>query len=109
MSTVRCVLRLGSKGGNTIRGDPIAKLDYFAAVDGRHENGRANWQQFRAHRLVKAHMSMEDGESFGPLDKGHGLPHSLDVQTTKNEYPLTQCYCYLSFSCVYVILNGEEF
>ena len=33
------------EGGKTIRGDPIAKLDYFAAVDGRHENGKANWQK----------------------------------------------------------------
>jgi len=30
------------EGGKTIRGDPIAKLDYFAAVDGQHENGKAN-------------------------------------------------------------------
>jgi peroxiredoxin (alkyl hydroperoxide reductase subunit C) len=31
-----------TEGGKTIRGDPIAKLDYFAAVDGQHENGKAN-------------------------------------------------------------------
>ena len=30
------------EGGKTIRGDPIAKLDYFAAVGGQHENGKAN-------------------------------------------------------------------
>ena len=30
------------EGGNTIRRDPIAKLDYFAAVDGQRENGKAN-------------------------------------------------------------------
>ena len=30
------------EGGKTIRGDPIAKLDYFVAVDGQHENGKAN-------------------------------------------------------------------
>jgi hypothetical protein len=29
-----------TEGGKTIRGDPIAKLDYFAAVDGQHENGK---------------------------------------------------------------------
>jgi peroxiredoxin (alkyl hydroperoxide reductase subunit C) len=28
--------------GKTIQGDPIAKLDYFVAVDGQHENGKAN-------------------------------------------------------------------
>ena len=28
------------EGGKTIRGDPIAKLDYFVAVDGQHENGK---------------------------------------------------------------------
>ena len=33
------------EGGKAIRGDPIAKLDYFAAVDGRHENGKVNWQK----------------------------------------------------------------
>jgi hypothetical protein len=31
-----------TEGGKTIRGDPIAKLDYFAAVDGQHENGKTN-------------------------------------------------------------------
>jgi hypothetical protein len=31
------------KGGEkTIRGDRIAILDYFAADDGQHENGKAN-------------------------------------------------------------------
>jgi C-terminal domain of 1-Cys peroxiredoxin len=30
------------EGGKTIRGDPIAKLNYLAAVDGQHANGRAN-------------------------------------------------------------------
>jgi len=30
------------EGGKTIRGDPIAKLDYFAVADGQHENGVAN-------------------------------------------------------------------
>jgi peroxiredoxin (alkyl hydroperoxide reductase subunit C) len=30
------------EGGKTIRGDPIAKLDYFAAVDGQHGNGTVN-------------------------------------------------------------------
>ena len=30
------------EGEKTIRGDPIAKLDYFATVDGQHENGKAN-------------------------------------------------------------------
>ena len=30
------------EGGKTIHGDPISKLDYFAAADGQHENGRAN-------------------------------------------------------------------
>ena len=30
------------EGGKTIRGGPIAKLDYFSAVDGQHENGRSN-------------------------------------------------------------------
>jgi len=29
------------EGGKTVRGDPIAKLDYFAAVDGQHGNGKA--------------------------------------------------------------------
>ena len=29
-------------GGKTIRGDPIAKLDCFVAVDGQHENGKVN-------------------------------------------------------------------
>jgi len=30
------------EGAKTIRDDPIPKLDCFAAVDGKHENGRAN-------------------------------------------------------------------
>jgi len=30
------------EGGKIISGDPIAKLDYFAAVDGHHENGKVN-------------------------------------------------------------------
>jgi len=30
------------EGGKTIRGDPIVKLDYFAAVDGQHDNGKVN-------------------------------------------------------------------
>jgi peroxiredoxin (alkyl hydroperoxide reductase subunit C) len=31
------------KGGKTIRADPTAKLEYFAAVDGSNqENGKAN-------------------------------------------------------------------
>ncbi|KAH9981797.1 peroxiredoxin [Russula compacta] len=30
------------EGAKTIRADPIAKLDYFAAVDGQHENGKTN-------------------------------------------------------------------
>ncbi|KAH8986754.1 2-cysteine peroxiredoxin [Lactarius hatsudake] len=31
------------EGGKTIRADPLAKLDYFAATaDGAHENGKAN-------------------------------------------------------------------
>ena len=30
------------EGGKMIQGDPIAKLDYFAAVDGQHENSEAN-------------------------------------------------------------------
>ena len=32
------------EGSRTIRADPLAKLDYFAAadVDGVHENGKAN-------------------------------------------------------------------
>jgi len=30
------------EGGKTIRGDPIAKLDYFVAVYGQHENSKAN-------------------------------------------------------------------
>jgi hypothetical protein len=30
------------EGGNTVQGDPMAKSDYFAAVDGQHENGKAN-------------------------------------------------------------------
>ena len=30
------------EGGKTIRGDPMAKLVYFAAVDGQHENGKTN-------------------------------------------------------------------
>jgi peroxiredoxin (alkyl hydroperoxide reductase subunit C) len=30
------------EGGKTIRADPTAKLEYFAAVDGKHENGKAN-------------------------------------------------------------------
>jgi len=35
----RRVLRIG---GKTIRGDPIAKLDYFAAVDDQHVNDKLN-------------------------------------------------------------------
>ncbi|KAH9010456.1 2-cysteine peroxiredoxin [Lactarius hengduanensis] len=32
------------EGSKTIRADPLAKLDYFAATaDGTHENGKANW------------------------------------------------------------------
>ncbi|KAH9033837.1 hypothetical protein EDB85DRAFT_1950676, partial [Lactarius pseudohatsudake] len=31
------------EGSKTIRADPLAKLDYFAATaDGTHENGKAN-------------------------------------------------------------------
>jgi peroxiredoxin (alkyl hydroperoxide reductase subunit C) len=30
------------EGGKTIRSDPIAKLDYFGAVDGQHEISKAN-------------------------------------------------------------------
>jgi len=30
------------EGSKTIRADPTAKLEYFAAVDGNHENGKAN-------------------------------------------------------------------
>ncbi len=31
------------EGSRTIRADPLAKLDYFAAAtDGAHENGKAN-------------------------------------------------------------------
>ena len=30
------------EGGKTMWGDPIAMLDYFATVDGQHENGKAN-------------------------------------------------------------------
>ena len=30
------------EGGKTVRGDPIVTLDYFAAVDGQHENGKTN-------------------------------------------------------------------
>jgi hypothetical protein len=33
---------LNRLGVVTIRGDPMAKLDYFAAVDGQHENGKVN-------------------------------------------------------------------
>jgi hypothetical protein len=31
-----------AEGEKMIRGDPIAKLDYFAAVDVQHENSKAN-------------------------------------------------------------------
>jgi hypothetical protein len=30
------------EGRKVIRGDPIAKLDYFAAADGQHGNGKRN-------------------------------------------------------------------
>ena len=30
------------EGRTIIRGDPIANLDYFSAVDGQHKNGMAN-------------------------------------------------------------------
>lgn len=32
----------GKEGGKKIRGDPIAKLDYFAAIDGQHEHDKVN-------------------------------------------------------------------
>ena len=38
------------EGGKTICGDPIAKLDYFAAVDDQHENDKLNGTK-RARRL----------------------------------------------------------
>ncbi|KAH9058957.1 2-cysteine peroxiredoxin, partial [Lactarius deliciosus] len=42
MRTARCVPRTGRRS-KTIRADPLAKLDYFAATtDGAHENGKAN-------------------------------------------------------------------
>jgi len=82
MGTARCALRIGGKGGKTIRGEPISRLDYFAAVDGQHEKGKADdTKRARARRLAKANMAVEDGESCGPPDAGHRLPHSLDVRT----------------------------
>ncbi|KAH9164990.1 2-cysteine peroxiredoxin [Lactarius sanguifluus] len=42
MRTARCVPRTGRRS-KTIRADPLAKLDYFAATtDGAHENGKTN-------------------------------------------------------------------
>jgi alkyl hydroperoxide reductase subunit AhpC len=41
-STARYVLRIGKKVGRRSGAIPIAKLDYFAAVDGQHKNGKAN-------------------------------------------------------------------
>lgn len=41
------------------------------------------WYEARARRLAKTTMSVADGESYEPLDEGHKLPHSLDVQATK--------------------------
>ena len=60
------------EGGKTIRGDPIVKLDYFATADGRHENGKANWQNASTGQSP---MSVEDRESFELLDEGHGSSH----------------------------------
>ena len=38
------------EGRKTICGVPIVKLDHFAAVDGRHESGKANSQKVRVRR-----------------------------------------------------------
>ena len=38
MSTA--ILRIGGDGQTIIRGDPIANLDYFSAVDGQLKNGK---------------------------------------------------------------------
>ena len=46
------------EGGKTSRGDPIAKLDYFAAVDGQHE---CDWYEVYARRLAKAYMHVRGG------------------------------------------------
>jgi len=42
------------EGGKTIRGDPIAKLDYFAPVDGEHENGEVNHTSARVSSRRRA-------------------------------------------------------
>ena len=43
-------------GAKTIRGDPIVKLDYFAAVGGQHENGKGERYEAHARRLAKANI-----------------------------------------------------
>ena len=62
------------EGRTTIRRDPNTKLDYFAAVDGQHENVKVNGTK-RARRLSEAN----------PPDAGRRFPYSLGVQTTKIE------------------------
>jgi hypothetical protein len=66
------------EGGKIFRGDPIAKLDWFAAVDGQYENGKANGTK-HAHinscRGINGH-----GGWAVPHDTG---PYSLNALATK--------------------------
>ena len=48
-------------------------------------------------------MSVEDRDSFEPLDEGYRLPHSLDVQAMKINV-LSQCYCHEFFLAYKVCL-----
>ena len=83
MSTVRCVLRIG--------GDPIAKLDYFAVVNGQHENGKARGTK-HTRRLVK----------------GSGGWTAVWASRHVNNEKLTSPNIML-FLCLHIMLDGEEF
>ena len=60
------------EGEQTIRGDPVTMLDYFAAFDGQYENGKINGAE-RARRPAKANTSVEDAEPYGLPHAGHNL------------------------------------
>jgi hypothetical protein len=59
------------EGEKSIRGDPITELDHLSAVDGQHENGKVNDTK-RAHVTSRGQDDRGGGESYGPLDAGHG-------------------------------------
>jgi hypothetical protein len=64
MRTTMYALRVGRKVGNWEHDPvvtPFTTFDYFAAVDGQHENGEGGeWYQAHPHQL-------EEGEVYWPM------------------------------------------